>query len=258
MGGGNALRKLLASLGDDFADDAIKYGTKMTGQEMRNSTVNKIADSVMGGVDGQDYQNAMNLLRKSPILARSETTARTAARNIPEYQNVAVTNLDMIPAFGRGLGGNETILDPELLNRAGQKAFSLEDTAWQAPKGMNPVDAQNRFFVGESGGQVIPNSREYLQDIAWGDDALNTVHDFGWSELNAPISNKDVLAKRDWQPIPDRKLRDDVLDDIYTQRDNGRQAVMDRINKYVLGVGGIVPTAGVLSQLFNSQSGEQA
>jgi len=94
---GSILSKLLAGLGDNIASEAAKYGGKVAPNELRQLTVDGIADKVLaGGLD-----EAETILRNAPILTRAENIGRTLGRNTPEYQNVALTTLNDAPTgFG--------------------------------------------------------------------------------------------------------------------------------------------------------------
>lgn len=264
MGGGvlSGLFKALSKAGVGAVDDSIKYGYKLGQNELRDITTNSIADNVIAG----NTDTARDVLRNSPMLIRTENAGRTLNRTAPEYQNVALTTLNDAPmGFGmvdRNHGTHMTALDPDLMNRPGQKALALEDTAWQAPRGMNPIDAQNRFFIDEFGGKKIDSSREALRDVAWDDDFLRGLEDTGWGELNAPISRSDVLSTG-YKPhdthgykISSRQaLEDNIIDEI--GKGKSRDEVMKLINKYLPVYAGAIPTAGVLGSMFSQQPDQQ-
>ena len=169
--GGGVLKQILANLGDNAASQTARYGAKLAPYEMRDLAVNSLADNILAG----DKDTAMSILTNSPILTRSEAVNRTAARNAPDYQNVAVTTLNNAPVgFGSGSSRSHlTVLDPELMNRPGQKAIAMEDTAWTPYRGMDPLTAQNRLFIGEHGASKIDGSRDALREIAWDEVSLS-------------------------------------------------------------------------------------
>jgi len=259
----NPLFNMLKDMGDEAVQHAAKYGTKVSSSEMRNGTVNVLADLLTNGNKHPSGITAENILNHTPMLYRAEDFGRTAARTTPEYQNVAVTTLDQAP-LGFGGGRNDshlTLLDPELMNRPGQKALALEDTAWMPPKGMDPKLAQDRLFIGEFGAKKV-NNREGLRDIAWDNDNLDRIRETAWMEMNAPISNSDVvLSGRKHVTFPDGQTGDlsskpETLSAILNYLKSGsmdRLAVTDRINK-ILPVAAAVPTAGVLGSLFGGSS----
>ena len=261
----NPLFNMLRDMGDDAINHAAKYGTKASSNEMRDGTLNVLADLLTSGKKHPSGIGLDNVLKHTPMLYRAEDFQRTAARTAPEYQNVAATTLDMAP-LGFGGGRNDshlTLLDPEIMNRPGQKALALEDTAWMAPKGMDPKLAQDRLFIDEFGAKKVKD-RNALRDIAWDNDNLNRIRETAWMELNAPISNKDViLSGRKHVTFPDGKTgdlssKDETLSAIIEYLKNGsmdRQSVMGRINK-ILPVVSAVPTAGVLGSLLGSSNQE--
>lgn len=252
------LTNLLASIGDDAARHSVKHGVKLGANELRNSAVNAIADNILSGSDDV----ARNILNSSPGLFRSENMGRTAARTLPDYQNIALTTLDDAP-MGFGMvneksGVHLTALNPDLMNRSGQKAFAPVDTAWMAPKGMDPKLAQDRFFIDEFGGKKIPSNRQALRDIAWDDDFLSGIPETGWGELNAPITNSDVVmtgsiphSAHGYQLSSKKALMDNIFNDIKSGGD--RAGIMGKINKY-LPVVAAVPAAGILGSLFSGSS----
>ena len=255
----SALSSILSSLGHGVVDDAAKYGYELMPHELRSITTKAIADNVLSG----NREVAANLLRSSPILTRAENIGRTVARVKPDYQNIALTTLNDAPVgFGmvnKDYGTHITALDPNLMARKGQKAFANADTAWQAPKGMEPVAAQNRFFIDEFGAKPIESSREALQRIAWDDKFLRGLQENGWGELNAPIASADVLASgsiphsQHGYTISSRNaLENNILDDI--SGGSTRDEVMRRINKYLPVSAGALPILGSLLGSSNQEN----
>lgn len=259
----NPLFNMLKDMGDEAVQHAAKYGTKVSSNEMRSGTVNVLADLLTNGNKHPSGITAENILNHTPMLYRSEDFGRTVSRTLPEYNNVAVATLDTAPlGFGGGRNNSHlTVLDPELMSKPGQKALSLEDTGWIPFKGMTPERAQNELFIGEFGAKPIQN-RDELRNIAWDNDNLDRMRETGWLELNAPITNKDVMlsAFKDHTFIDGQKgklsSKPETLSAILNYLKSGsmdRQAVTDRINK-ILPVVAAVPTAGVLGSLFSGSS----
>jgi len=252
---GSILSKLLAGLGDNIASEAAKYGGKVAPNELRQLTVDGIADKVLaGGLD-----EAETILRNAPILTRAENIGRTLGRNTPEYQNVALTTLNDAPTgFGmvnEKYGTHITALDPDLMNSPGQKALAMEDTAWTPFKNMDPLDAQNKLFIDEFGAKKIDSNREALRSIAWNDDNLARMEESGWMELNAPISNRDVLASgttphslHGFNIASKNELAQGMMRDISGGRN--RDDIVSRISKYLPVTAGAIPTAGILGSLL--------
>lgn len=258
----NQLLSILQKLGSGAADDAIKYGSKLSANELRDEAVNALADRMSVGVGHPSGVGSRDIIRYSPMLYRAEDFQRTAARTAPEYQNVAVSTLDSAP-LGFGGGNNDShlsLLDPNLMDRPGQKALALEDTAWMPLRGMDPKLAQDRLFIGEFGAKKLKN-RQDLRNAAWDIDNLDRISETGWMELNAPISNKDViLSGRKHVTFPDGKTgdlssKDETENAILSYLSSGgrdRQEVLSRINNIFPSVAGV----SVLGSLLGSSNQE--
>lgn len=252
----NQLLSILQKLGSGAADDAIKYGSKLSSNELRDEAVNALADRISVGVGHPSGVGSRDIIRYSPMLYRAEDFQRTAARTAPEYQNVAVSTLDSAP-LGFGGGNNDShlsLLDPNLMDRPGQKALALEDTAWMPPRGMEPKLAQDRLFIGQFGAKKLKN-RQDLRNAAWDIDNLDRISETGWMELNAPISNKDViLSGRKHVTFPDGQTgnlssKDETENAILSYLSSGgsdRQEVLSRINNIFPSVAGVSVLGGLL------------
>lgn len=262
----NPLLNILRDLGDEAVGHFAKYGGKIPSSELRDSTVNALADRITSGVAHPSGITSRNILNHTPMLYRSEDIARTAARSQPEYNNVAVSTLDTSPlGFGGGRNNSHlTVLSPDLMNKPGQKALSLEDTAWMPPKGMDPELAQDRLFINSFGAKRLGN-RDDLREAAWDVDNLDRMRETAWMELNAPISRDDVAisAFKDvtFKDGQKGKLssRPETMDAVLQYLNNGsmdRKDVISRINQ-ILPMVAAVPTAGILGSLLGGQNNEQ-
>lgn len=258
----NPLLNILKELGDETVGHFAKYGGKISSSELRDSTVNALADRISSGVGHPSGISSRELLNHTPMLYRSEDISRTAARSAPEYNNVAVSTLDTAPlGFGGGMNNSHlTVLSPDLMNKPGQKALSIEDTGWMPPKAMDPVQAQDRMFIGDFGANKL-NDRSELREAAWDIDNLDRMRSTGWMELNAPISRDDVAisAFKDHTFIDGQKgklsSKPETMDAILHYLKSGsmdRKDVISRINK-ILPMVAAVPTAGVLGGLLSGQ-----
>lgn len=231
----NLLSKVAKNNADDVAARALSSGA------IRDRAINAIADNV---VDGKLSQAGADILDNVPILTRSEPKAITGWRDGIGNQNIAVTNFQNAPA---GFGDSLYVINPNVANHKGVKALAESDTGWQPGSylrnnpGKTASDAVNDLFVGEYGATPISN-RQQLRDLAWSDDQLGAIDEMGWGELNAPMSNNDIMV-RSYDPTSRGRVND-VRQAIIDELENAgsRQSRVNVLNRYLPAIG--VPIVG--------------
>ena len=95
--------------------------------------------------------------------------------------------------------------------------------------------------MGEYGATPISN-RQQLRDLAWSDDQLDAIDEMGWGELNAPMSNNDIMI-RSYSPTSRGRVND-VRQAIIDELENAgsRQSRANVLNRYLPAIG--VPIVG--------------